>query len=759
MASRLAGLLFLCLVALASVASIHPPAPVPRDAPPAEFSAERAYDHLTAIAAHPHPTGSQAHAEVRDYLVHELGALGLTVSIEERQAAARVVGMVWSARVKNVVARLRGAERKGPAVMLAAHYDSVPQSRGASDDGFGVITLLETARALRAGPPVANDVLFVFTDGEELALRGAQAAIEDPELLRDVGVVLNFEARGTGGAVAMFETSDEAGGLVRALGSEAPFPTASSFVTALAAALPNGTDSLVWKRAGLPVLGFAFADGLQHYHRFTDDPEHIDRGSIQHGGAYALALARRFGNGAVPPHSADVVYFDLFGRVLVRTSTGFARASAGLTLLFFGALVVAGVRRGRLSGWGLAKGAGVWLAMVVLAPAVVALAHLAVSRNLDFYMLVARAKVFTWAAILLGSAVILAVTSLAVRRNDPRSIAVGAMLPWATGLAATAIVAPTLMAPLEWPLLFASVGMALADRNGFALYLGLAPAVVVLSNLLYAVFVAAGAMMPFAPVLFLALLGTLLVPVLAELPARARVAGAGAAVVLSIVVAFIGYRSSHYSEHEPMTDYLVYTLDHDDGEARWVAWWVADAWVARRIPYAAKRGPLPGFTRSNDLMTQAPAPRLDLAPAEVTARADAVGGDERRLVVHVASPRHARCVQLWDAGGAKVEFSPEIDGAPVRDFYRISPEADEDGMRRMSGDQSFRVWRMIHCGIPESGIDVTLTAKAGEPIKLRVVEESEGLPEMPDGPMPPRPRGILPAEGSDVTLVGRTVTL
>ena len=103
--------------------------------------------------------------------------------------------------------------------------------------------------------------------------------------------------------------------------------------------------------------------------------------------------------------------------------------------------------------------------------------------------------------------------------------------------------------------------------------------------------------------------------------------------------------------------------------------------------------------------------------------------------------------------------SPEIDGRPVVDFFRISPEADEDAMRRMTGDESFRVWRMTHCGLGESGLDLTLTAKTDAPVKLRVVEESEDLPDTGDGPMPPRPKYLVPAEESDVTLVGRTVTL
>src|SRR5687768_15239215 len=46
------------------------------------FSTTRALQHLSVIAAKPHPTGSAAHAEVRDYLMRELSAAGLQPQIQ-----------------------------------------------------------------------------------------------------------------------------------------------------------------------------------------------------------------------------------------------------------------------------------------------------------------------------------------------------------------------------------------------------------------------------------------------------------------------------------------------------------------------------------------------------------------------------------------------------------------------------------------------------------------------------------------------------
>ena len=54
--------------------------------------------------------------------------------------------------------------------MLAGHFDSVPPGPGASDDGAAVAAILEIARMLRDQPPSRNDVILLFTDGEELGM-------------------------------------------------------------------------------------------------------------------------------------------------------------------------------------------------------------------------------------------------------------------------------------------------------------------------------------------------------------------------------------------------------------------------------------------------------------------------------------------------------------------------------------------------------------------------------------------------------------
>src|SRR5690242_6626538 len=143
-----------------SVAPLSPPNSAPANAAPAEFSSARAMKHLIAISQSPHPTGSAAQIEVRQYILTELTALGIQPEVQEASS------------ISNIVARLKGTQN-GKAVLVDGHYDTVPEAPGASDDGAAVAMMLETMRALKSRAPLNNDVIFLFSDGEEIGKLGA----------------------------------------------------------------------------------------------------------------------------------------------------------------------------------------------------------------------------------------------------------------------------------------------------------------------------------------------------------------------------------------------------------------------------------------------------------------------------------------------------------------------------------------------------------------------------------------------------------
>ncbi len=345
-AARVALLLFAALGAGALLDPASPPA-APLDAPEDAFSAARALALLEVIALEPRPTGSAANERVRGFLVEHLGALGLEVEVEpwtdERagwDGKRPVAG--W-----NVVARLPGRTGSGGrAALFVAHYDSRPDTPGAADDGAAVAALLETARALRAGPANANDLLFLFTDAEELGLLGALAFCARRSSLDGIAAVLDFEARGNGGGSILFETGPRSGALLLAYAACVPWPLASSLGPTVYERLPNDTDFSVFKRHGLPGLNFAFIAGGSAYHAPADRVENLDLRSLQHHGTIALALARRLGRqdlsilARAPP--GGPTFFTLPGNVLVMypgtwdLGVGLLSAATLLAALVFG---------------------------------------------------------------------------------------------------------------------------------------------------------------------------------------------------------------------------------------------------------------------------------------------------------------------------------------------------------------------------------------------------------------------------------------
>jgi hypothetical protein len=246
--------------------------------------------------------------------------------------------------------------------MLAAHYDSTRRGPGAGDDAHGVAVLLETLRALRQSPPLRNDIIFLVTDGEENGLQGAALFMKEHPWHAEPGVVLNFEARGTGGPSNMFETSTPNAWLVQALRKAVPAANATSFAYEVYRRMPNGTDLTVFKSERLPGMNFAFIEHPEWYHRPQDDPSHLDLRSVQEQGRYALALAREFGSRDLSQaQSGDAVYFPTLLTPLIVYSTAWVQPLAWLTAAALLAAAVSGWRR-RVRGF--------LLAIVLLLPAV-----------------------------------------------------------------------------------------------------------------------------------------------------------------------------------------------------------------------------------------------------------------------------------------------------------------------------------------------------------------------------------------------------
>lgn len=311
--------------------SLTPPLWVPSDAPSDAFSARRALTQVQALASEPRPMGSEAHAKQRQYLLNAMRELGLEVEEQRLTAGSnrtrpnltedKSTNRAVLGAVSNLLGTLPGKDR-ACVVVLMSHYDSVHTGPGAGDAASGVAVVLETLRALKAGPAPSCDVLGLLTDGEEIDLLGARAFVQEYARLREVKAILNFEARGVRGAAALFELLHAPLPLVRLYASASPRPVASSLIATLYYELPNDTDLSIFRTVGSAGFNMAFGQGLSSYHTMDDTPKTLDLRSLQHQGDHALSLTRMLLDApSFSASSEEATFFNLTPYLLISYPT------------------------------------------------------------------------------------------------------------------------------------------------------------------------------------------------------------------------------------------------------------------------------------------------------------------------------------------------------------------------------------------------------------------------------------------------------
>ena len=260
-----------------------------------DFSIENALDHLRIISKKPHYTGSEYHSVVRDYILNELKNMGLETEIQN-QVVTRFCCV--GTNTSNIIGTIKGSSN-GKSLVLLTHYDSRHHaSFGASDAGSGVVTILEGVRSFLSKNTIPiNDIHLVFTDAEEIGLLGAQAFVKNHSLVDNIGLVLNFEARGSGGpSYMLMETNGKNGVLISEfINAEPGFPAANSLMYSIYKMLPNDTDLTVFReKANINGFNFAFIGDHFDYHTSLDSFERLDRNTLIHQADYIMSMLNHF---------------------------------------------------------------------------------------------------------------------------------------------------------------------------------------------------------------------------------------------------------------------------------------------------------------------------------------------------------------------------------------------------------------------------------------------------------------------------------
>lgn len=727
----------------------EPPAPKPKEVPLSEFSAGRAGDILRDLVGDgsPHPVGSPANARVREKIVSHLRWLGYAPEVQEATSCD------WGgcARVWNVVARLEGRE-PGKAVLLMAHYDSVPAGPGVSDDLVGVAAVLEIARVLKAGPPPRNPVVFLLDDGEEAGLLGAEAFVSRHPAAGKVGAIVNLEGRGTAGPSLMFETAGADAPLLAAFASHVDRPFTSSLFPTIYEMLPNDTDLSVFKRRGYPGLNFAFVENPTRYHTAVDNLEGFSPASLQHHGENALAAVRGFtGMNLSRPLRGKAVYFDLFRSTVVRWPAGWTPLLALVALALVAAHAFRALRRG-VASW---QGVLIGLATALAATLFTLMAGFALRALLAGAFpspWVSRPMPATVAFWLLALTITLATAGLFAGRVRGSALWIGVWSLWSVLGLILSFTLPGISYLFIVPTLVSGVcGLLFARRPPGWAVASLVPAVVAAVlwfPILIVLYWGLGAMGLLAVCVLLALVfGTLipLVPASGTVGARWVPAAAAVGVLVAAVMAML---SPTYSPSSPRTLDIQFYQNADDGQARWVVRAMPPLPPTLRKAGGFQPRPQPPFPWSgpNARAFVAPAPRLNAPPPELTVLSDSVVAGKRHLRLRLSSPRGAMVGTVLIPTAAQPE-TIRMDGQPLQATGRFGAFR---GMR----------WRAVsHANLPPQGSEWEVVLGSTQPTEWIVMDQSYGLPPSARPLLEARPDYAVPVQDGDGTMVSRKLRL
>ncbi len=763
--ANLIALLVIVGVVCFTLYRVSGPAAVAANAPLSEFSSARAMKYVQNIGQKPHPIGSAEHAVVRDYIVKELTALGVTPEVQKTTVISKLShSPLVAGSVENIIARVNGSNNT-KAIMLTGHYDSVPTGPGASDDGAAVAAMLETLRALKAGPSLKNDVIFLFSDGEEVGLLGAQAVVAEPQAVKSIGLVFNFEARGSSGPSLMYETSEGNEWLIEEFAKAVPRPLANSLLFEAYKRLPNDTDFSIYKRAGLQGLNFAYIDQSTHYHTQLDNVENVSESSLQHDGSYALALTRHFGNlDLQTTHQGNAVYFDVLSAFLVRYPASRIVPLTILAVALFATVVALGYRRNRLTLSGIAMGFVALLLSMAGSALVVWLIWRLTAVFDGEYRSMTYGETYNGTLYLFAFvALTLAITSTVYLWFGKRSfldLFIGALLWWLLFLLLTTFALPAASYLFAWPLLFSLLSLLIifvwhpeqsrSRKELLVLLAGAIPAIVLVVPIIQILLVGLTVTSAALVMVVVALLLGLLSPHLNLASSLNRWLLPAVSIVICVVFLIGAIRTSNFDASHPKQGNLFYALEADTGQAVWASSTTqrADEWTSQFFSPQATVVDLPDFFpgRSWRFLTS-PAPARELASPLIEKLSDEQSGTQRTLRLRVTSPRQAPVISLYVNAHADVRGT-DIDGRVIQQEPSGATPASENK------------WALRYYALSATGIELTLVSQSPQPITIRAVDQSYELPFPSSPTFRSRPDNIIPAPLalSDATLVSKSFT-
>jgi hypothetical protein len=736
--------LALCLLGgavLLTLAFISPPAPLPADAPATKFSAGRAMQDLEIIAKEPHPMGEfPAHAAVRDFLLGEIRKLGLEPQVQ-KTIGVRVVnsGSALGGAVENILTRLPGTNPEG-AILLMAHYDSTPGGPGGVDSGSAVVTILELLRALHAGPALRQDVIFLFTDGEEPGTFGAHAFVAQHPWFHDVGLVINMDQFGKG-LILLVHTSQGNGLWVQALARTATRP---AFISLPVDLFPGGeTDFVPFARAGIRGADIQTIVRFAENHTSLDRPELVDQACLQQAGDQLLALTHYLGDQpALEISVPDQTYFPVFGK-LVHYPTSWAWPSVILAGSCFLGTMIYGFRKRELTWRGLGVGSLAFLFSLALSVGIANLLWLGIQALHPEYSYssdrthLSDDSLYAVGFFILALAISTASIALARKKIAALDLAAGALVIWFPGSIAAAALVPATSYLVTWVLLSSSLALLLAlaiqAKKGAWVLSGLGFLTsAILATFLWIPVIYAAFLVPGFPLLSMMMglaaiwLGAML-PILDWITGLKRWPLPAATLLAALGLLLTGHFLVGKDSPPPPVNPIGYWLDANDGNAYWVTFsQKLDKRQSNLLMDAVRRPYAELFPEALPLsVLTSEAPMLTLAGPRLEVIMDEWANSRRVVNIRFTTSMHDRLYIV------------------VQDAPLVAITVPNNERAELAG--SNERWLRFD-GMPVEGMEIRFEFSTSRPIRFLLVEEKTGLPSFPGLLTQPEP-GTMQSPG------------
>lgn len=720
------------------------------------FSTDRALVHVKNISKQPHAVGFTGHAAVRAYILSELRKIGLEPSLQEGYTAGD-----WGnlSKAMNIMGRIKGST-DGKALLLLSHYDSSPHSSlGASDAGSGVATILEGLRAfLSQNKTPKNDIIVLFTDAEELGLNGADLFVNQHPWAKEVGLVLNFEARGSGGpGFMLLETNRGNAKLISEFTKANPeFPVGNSLAYSIYKMLPNDTDLTIFREdRDIEGFNFAFIDDHFDYHTAMDNYERLDRKTLAHQGSYLMPLLHHFSNADLGDVKSlnDSVYFNFPFFKLVSYPFDLIMPLFWLATVLFLFILGYGFQKKLLIFRSALKGFLPLLLVLIINGLVGYFAWKALLFFYPGYKDMLHGFTYNGYSYILAFVLFsLSICFWAYHRFNKLEVAqllIAPLFVWLLICGAIAFYLPGasfFILPVFALLASLVVVMHQKDPNPYILLVLALPALWIYPPLIKMFPVGLGLKLMISVTLCTTLTFFLLLPVFGFYKKKKLLSS------LSLILFIAFMASAHFTakstSENPKPSSLLYVLDADKQTAHWatydheiIPWnqnFLGPQETApdpnRQLALSSKYGT--GFTQ----MTQAPL--KDIATPDITTVLDTLIGNERVLELRICPNRQVNRLEVFT--NSTLIKKAIVNQIPLSTFYLENRGSNKLLTHYITDNECTE----LQVTIPEDGI-----------LELQLYEASNDLLSNPLFTIPPRPENSIPMPFvlNDAVLVKKTL--